>query len=106
MLQRTQNRREMQQHQEGVEQDQLKQRILKTHEENTKLSQPIPAPKPTIATPPTQRYHGGSKYSQQYASMSKSFDANSQVCPVCGVQFPRTVNQMEIERHVNNHFNH
>ena len=83
-----------------------KQRILEMHEENTKLSRPIPAPKPTAAAPPTQHYHPGARHPQHYGPQSKSSDANPRVCPVCGVRFPRTADQTDIERHVNGHFDH
>ena len=85
------------------ENSQLKQRNLEMREENTRLSRPIPAPKPTTMAPPTQPYHPGSRHPQH---QSRSSDANSQVCPVCGVRFQRTANQTDIERHVIAHFDH
>ena len=84
------------------ENSQLKQRIFEMHEENTKLSRPIPAPKqPTTTAPPTQHFLPGLRQAQH---QSRSSDANSRVCPVCGVWFPHTVDQTDIERHLNGHF--
>ena len=83
------------------ENSQLKQRIIEMHKENPKLSRPILAPKPTTAAPSTQPYHHGSRHPQH---QSRSSDANSWVCPVCGVRFPHTVDLTNIERHVNGHF--
>ena len=93
----------MQQRQKGVRQGQLQQRILETREENSRLSCFIPTPKLTTAAPPTQHYHPGLRHPQH---QSKSSDVNSRVCPMCGVRFPCTVDQTDIERHVNSHFDH
>ena len=90
------------------ENTQLKQRVLEMHEENAKLSRHIPGPKPTAAALPTQPIHPGLRHPQHYTLQSRSSDANShlRVCPVCGVRFPRTVDQANVERHVNGHFDH
>ena len=88
------------------ENSQLKRRILELCEENSKLSRPIPVPKPTAAAPITELHHPGSRYPLLYAPQPRSSNANSRVCPVCGVLFPRTMDQTNIERHVNAHFDH
>ena len=54
---------------------------------------------------PFEQY-GSPKRSTSQSSSDDTARPDSPVCPVCGMRFPRTMDQMDFEHHVNGHFDH
>ena len=80
------------------ENGQLKQQVLQTREENGRHHYH------QHRSPGAPRKHDPHTQTGAHAP-SRSTDSSTNSCPVCEVRFPRTTNQIDIERHVNGHFN-
>ena len=84
------------------ENGQLKQQVLQTREENGRHHYHHQHRSP--GAPQRHDPHTQTGAPRPQHAPSQSADGNTNSCPVCHVRFPRTTNQVDIERHVNGHF--